>query len=277
MNSRKLKGHLFTGFKTGILLLFFIFFMLPIVWVALTSIKRPVEQMAIPPIWFPEQPVFDSYLTLFKNPDFTTSLVNSLLISGLATLITIVIGAIAAYSIERFRTGGSMLPNLLLMTRMIPPVVVIVPIFLLAYRVNLLDTYVLLIITYSALNMALIIWLLRSFFAQLPVEMEEAAMIDGCSRIGLFFRIVLPVVMPGIAAAGLICFIFCWNEFLFAVTLTGSHTKTMPVLTSTFVSERGLDRGLMSASGLVSSLPVIVLTIVFQRYLVSGLTQGSVK
>lgn len=277
MNSRKLKGHLFTGFKTGILLLFFIFFMLPIVWVALTSIKRPVEQMAIPPIWFPEQPVFDSYLTLFKNPDFTTSLVNSLLISGIATLITIIIGAIAAYSIERFRTGGRMLPNLLLMTRMIPPVVVIVPIFLLAYRVNLLDTYVLLIITYSALNMALIIWLLRSFFAQLPVEMEEAAMIDGCSRIGLFFRIVLPVVMPGIAAAGLICFIFCWNEFLFAVTLTGSHTKTMPVLTSTFVSERGLDRGLMSASGLVSSLPVIVLTIVFQRYLVSGLTQGSVK
>lgn len=277
MNSRKLKGHLFTGFKTGILLLFFIFFMLPIVWVALTSIKRPVEQMAIPPVWFPEQPVFDSYLTLFKNPDFTTSLVNSLLISGIATLITIIIGAIAAYSIERFRTGGRMLPNLLLMTRMIPPVVVIVPIFLLAYRVNLLDTYVLLIITYSALNMALIIWLLRSFFAQLPVEMEEAAMIDGCSRIGLFFRIVLPVVMPGIAAAGLICFIFCWNEFLFAVTLTGSHTKTMPVLTSTFVSERGLDRGLMSASGLVSSLPVIVLTIVFQRYLVSGLTQGSVK
>ncbi|KOP65823.1 ABC transporter permease [Bacillus sp. FJAT-18019] len=277
MNSRKLKGHLFTGFKTGILLLFFIFFMLPIVWVALTSIKRPVEQMAIPPIWFPEQPIFDSYLTLFKNPDFAKSLVNSLLISGVATLITIVIGAIAAYSIERFRTGGRMLPNLLLMTRMIPPVVVIVPIFLLAYRVNLLDTYVLLIITYSALNMALIIWLLRSFFAQLPVEMEEAAMIDGCSRIGLFFRIVLPVVMPGIAAAGLICFIFCWNEFLFAVTLTGSHTKTMPVLTSTFVSERGLDRGLMSASGLVSSLPVIVLTIVFQRYLVSGLTQGSVK
>jgi len=277
MNSRKLKRHLFTGFKTGILLLFFIFFMLPIVWVALTSIKRPVEQMAIPPIWFPEQPVFDSYLTLFKNPDFATSLVNSLLISGIATLITVVIGAIAAYSIERFRTGGRMLPNLLLMTRMIPPVVVIVPIFLLAYRVNLLDTYVLLIITYSALNMALIIWLLRSFFAQLPVEMEEAAMIDGCSRIGLFFRIVLPVVMPGIAAAGLICFIFCWNEFLFAVTLTGSHTKTMPVLTSTFVSERGLDRGLMSASGLVSSLPVIVLTIVFQRYLVSGLTQGSVK
>ncbi|MGG3312268.1 MULTISPECIES: carbohydrate ABC transporter permease [Paenibacillus] len=277
MNSRKLKDHLFTGFKTGILLLFFLFFMLPIVWVALTSIKRPVDQMAIPPVWFPEQPVFDSYLTLFQNPDFVTSLVNSLLISGIATLITVVIGAIAAYSIERFRTGGPLLPNLLLMTRMIPPVVVIVPIFLLAYRVNLLDTYVLLIITYSALNMALIIWLLRSFFAQLPVEMEEAAMIDGCSRIGLFFRIVLPVVMPGIAAAGLICFIFCWNEFLFAVTLSGAHTKTMPVLTSTFVSERGLDRGLMSASGLISSLPVIVLTIVFQRYLVSGLTQGSVK
>lgn len=277
MKSKRFRTNLSTGMKTGILCLFFLFFMLPIVWVILTSIKRPVDQMAIPPVWFPEHPVFTSYIQLFQHPDFITSLLNSLLISGTATLITVSFGALAAYGIERFRIGGTLLPNLLLLTRMIPPVVVIVPVFLFAYRARLLDTHILLIAAYSALNMALVIWLLRSFFASLPVDMEEAAMIDGCSRWHTFWRIVIPVVMPGIAATALICFIFCWNEFLFAVTLTGQTAKTMPVLTSTFVSQKGLDRGLMSASGVISSLPVILLTVFFQRYLVSGLTQGSVK
>ncbi|WP_019912462.1 carbohydrate ABC transporter permease [Paenibacillus sp. HW567] len=277
MRTKRIRTTLTTGLKTAVLCLFFIFFMLPILWVILTSIKRPVDQMAIPPIWIPEHPVFSSYVQLFQHPDFMTSLINSLLISGIATLITVIFGALAAYGIERFRIGGTLLPNLLLLTRMIPPVVVIVPVFLVAYRTHMLDTYFLLIAAYTALNMALVIWLLRSFFASLPVDMEEAAMIDGCSRLKTFWRIVLPVVMPGIAATGLICFIFCWNEFLFAVTLTGQETKTMPVLTSTFVSQKGLDRGLMSASGVISSLPVILLTVFFQRYLVSGLTQGSVK
>ncbi|MBW4082526.1 carbohydrate ABC transporter permease [Paenibacillus sp. S150] len=277
MKSRRIRKNLSTGLKTAVLCAFFIFFMLPIIWVVLTSVKRPVDQMAIPPVWIPEHPVFSSYVQLFQHPDFMTSLINSLLISGTATLITVIFGALAAYGIERFRIGGTLLPNLLLLTRMIPPVVVIVPVFLVAYRAHVLDTHILIIAAYSALNMALVIWLLRSFFAALPADMEEAAMIDGCSRLTTFWRIVLPVVMPGIAATALICFIFCWNEFLFAVTLTGQATKTMPVLTSTFVSQKGLDRGLMSASGVISSLPVILLTVFFQRYLVSGLTQGSVK
>lgn len=277
MSARRVRRNLFKSLKTAVLCLFLIFFMLPILWVVLTSIKLPVDQLAIPPVWIPEHPAFSNYVQLFQHPDFMTSLINSLLIAGAATLITTVLGALAAYSIERFSTGGSLLPNLLLLTRMIPPVVVIVPVFLFAYRVHLLDTHILLILTYSALNMALVIWLLRAFFASLAVDMEEAALIDGCSRLKAFIRIVLPVIMPGIAATALICFIFCWNEFLFAVTLTGTHTKTMPVLTSTFVSQKGLDRGLMSASGIISSLPVILLTVFFQRYLVSGLTQGSVK
>ncbi|MNM14307.1 Trehalose transport system permease protein SugB [compost metagenome] len=277
MSARRVRRNLFKSLKTAVLCLFLIFFMLPILWVVLTSIKLPVDQLAIPPVWIPEHPAFSNYVQLFRHPDFMTSLINSLLIAGAATLITTVLGALAAYSIERFGTGGNLLPNILLLTRMIPPVVVIVPVFLFAFRVHLLDTHILLILTYSALNMALVIWLLRAFFASLAVDMEEAALIDGCSRLKAFIRIVLPVIMPGIAATALICFIFCWNEFLFAVTLTGANTKTMPVLTSTFVSQKGLDRGLMSASGIISSLPVILLTVFFQRYLVSGLTQGSVK
>lgn len=277
MRTKVIRRNLGTGLRTAVLCLFLVFFTLPILWVFLTSIKRPVDQMAIPPVWFPENPVFDAYFELFRHPDFVTSLLNSLLIAGTATLITVLFGALAAYGIERFRVGGTLLPNLLLLTRMIPPVVVIVPIFLMAFRTQMLDTYFLIIAAYSALNMALVIWLLRSFFASLPADMEKAAMIDGCSRLHAFWRIVLPVVMPGIAATALICFIFCWNEFLFAVTLTGQGTKTMPVLTSTFVSQKGLDRGLMSASGVVSSLPIVLLTVFFQRYLVNGLTQGSLK
>ncbi|MBN2980869.1 MULTISPECIES: carbohydrate ABC transporter permease [Cohnella] len=277
MNPRRARRNALKSIRTLALALFFVFFMLPIVWVLLASIKRPVDQMAIPPVWIPKSPTFESYLTLFKHPDFVPSLTNSLLIAGVATLVTVGAGVFAAYSIERFRTGGALLPNLLLMTRMIPPVVIIVPIFLFAYRVKLLDTHFLLIITYCALNMALVIWLLRGFFAALPADTEEAAMIDGCTRFRAIRTVVLPVLMPGIAATALICFIFCWNEFLFAVTLTGENTRTMPVLTSTLVSQKGLDRGLMSAAGIVSSLPVVLLTVFFQRYLVSGLTQGSVK
>lgn len=263
--------------RTLALCLFLVFFLLPILWVVLTSIKLPVEQMAIPPTWIPADPTWGNYAALFAHPDFSSSMWNSVLIAGITTVVTVVIGAFAAYSIERFRTGGDLLANLLLMTRMIPPVVIVVPIFLFAYRVQLLDTHFLLIVTYSALNMALVIWLLRGFFAALPADTEEAAMIDGCSRLRAICTVVLPLIMPGLAATAIICFIFCWNEFLFAVTLSGQNTRTMPVLTSTLVSQRGLDRGLMSASGIVSSLPVILLTIFFQRYLVSGLTQGSIK
>ncbi|WP_026021294.1 carbohydrate ABC transporter permease [Paenibacillus senegalensis] len=274
---RKVKQNLWTGMKTLVLFFLFLFFLFPVLWVFLTSIKRPVEQMAIPPVWFPEQPVIRNYLQLFDHPDFVTSLTNSILIAGLATLFTVAIGAFAAYSMVRFRVGGGLLPNLILTTRMIPPVVVIIPIFLIAYNLNLLNTHFLLIITYTALNLALVIWLLRDFVAAIPVDIEEAAMLDGCTRLQTIFKVVLPIIKPGLVATSLICFIFCWNEFIFALTLSGDATKTMPVLTSSFVTQRGTDRGVMSAAGMISSIPVIVVTIFFQKYLVSGLTSGSVK
>lgn len=277
MKARKTKETIWTGFKTLLLFVLFLFFLFPILWVFLTSIKRPVDQMAIPPVWFPEQPVIRNYLDLFSHPDFVTSLINSIVIAGLATLVTVLLGAFAAYSMVRFRVGGNLLPNLILTTRMIPPVVVIIPIFLIAFNMNLLNTHFLLIITYTALNLALVIWLLRDFFAAIPTEVEEAAMLDGCTRLQMIWKVVLPIIKPGLMATSLICFIFCWNEFIFALTLSGDATKTMPVLTSSFVTQKGTDRGVMSAAGMISSVPIIVVTIFFQKYLVSGLTSGSVK
>lgn len=271
------KDLLFVCLRTLFLTLLLIFFIFPIWWVLMTSLKSPVEQMAIPPVWIPEHFNFENYLSLFAHPDFFKCLFNSFVISAGATLLTLFVGCMGTYSIERFKVGGNFFSNLILVSRMIPPVVIIVPIFLMALKLGLLDTYLLMIITYSALNIALVIWLLKDSFAKVPIEIEEAAMIDGCNRMQVLWKIVLPVIKPGLIATGLICFIFCWNEFVFALTLSGETTKTLPVLISTFVSQKGMDRGVMSAGGVIASIPTILITVFFQKYLISGLTKGSGK
>ncbi|MFP4647506.1 MAG: carbohydrate ABC transporter permease, partial [Candidatus Acetothermia bacterium] len=190
-------------------------------------------------------------------------------------VLTVLAGSLAAYSFERF--DATFLPNLYLTTRMIPPVVMIIPTYLGAYLLGILDTYFLLIFLYSALNMALIAWLLRDFFSKIPRELEEAAMIDGCTRLQSLRKVILPLVRPGLIASGLICFIFTWNEFIFALTLTGDRTRTLPVLVSTFITQRGMDRGLMAAASIIASIPIILVTMFFSRHLISGLTKGSTK
>lgn len=277
MNPAILKELALAGLRTLFLIILLIFFMFPILWVLLTSLKTPVEQLSIPPIWIPESLNFSNYLDLFAHPDFFSSLMNSFVVSGLATVLTVVIGCFASYAIERFKVGGRFFFNVILVTRMIPPVVIIVPIFLIAFKAQLLDTHFLLIITYAALNIALVIWLLRDSFNKVPVEIEEAAMIDGCSRLQVLWKIVFPIIKPGVIATSLICFIFCWNEFIFALTLTGENVKTLPVLISSYVSQKGMDRGVMSAGGIIASIPIILITMFFQRYLIEGLTKGSGK
>lgn len=277
MVNKNTRNFIWTVIRTFILILFLIFFLFPVFWVFLTSLKTPVEQMSIPPVWVPSKICLQNYVDLFNHPDFYRSLFNSFIVASVATLITVTIGCFATYAIERLKFGGEFFSNIILITRMIPPVVIIVPIFILAFKANLLGSYSLLIITYSALNIALVIWLLRDSFAKVPVEIEEAAMLDGCTRFQILWKIVLPIIKPGLIATSLICFIFCWNEFIFALTLSGERVKTLPVLISTFVSQKGMDRGIMSAGGIIASLPIIFITLFFQRYLIDGLTKGSGK
>lgn len=263
--------------RTSVLLILLIFFMFPIIWVLLTSLKLPVEQLSIPPVWIPKSFNIKNYIDLFNNPDFLKCLINSFVIASGATILTVIIGSFATYSIERFKVEGSFFSTIILTTRMIPPVVIIIPIFLLAYSAHLLDSYFLLIVIYSALNIALVIWLLKDSFNKIPVEIEDAAMIDGCSRLQVLRRIIFPIIKPSLIATSLICFIFCWNEFIFALTLTGERTKTLPVLINTLVSQKGIDRGIMSAGGIIAIMPIIIIAIFFNRYLIEGLTKGSGK
>ena len=277
MNINNVKETALNSLRTLVLLILLIFFMFPIIWVLLTSLKLPIEQLSIPPVWIPKSFNIKNYIDLFNNPVFFKNSMNSFLMASGATILTVIIGSFATYSIERFKVGGSFFPTMILITRMIPPVVIIVPIFLLAHSAHLLDSYFLLIITYSALNIALVIWLLKDSFNKMPIEIEEAAMIDGCSRLQILTRIVFPIIKPGLIATSLICFIFCWNEFIFALTLTGERTRTLPVLISTFVSQKGIDRGIMAAGGIIASIPIIIIAIFFNRYLIGGLTKGRGK
>lgn len=275
MNSSESLVPLEKLLRTVILLVILAVFMFPIVWILLTSIKSPVNQLASPPMWIPESPTMENYINLFQKGDFLKSLMNSFIVASFSTVLTVLAGSLAAYSFERF--DATFLPNLYLTTRMIPPVVMIIPTYLGAYLLGILDTYFLLIFLYSALNMALIAWLLRDFFSKIPRELEEAAMIDGCTRLQSLRKVILPLVRPGLIASGLICFIFTWNEFIFALTLTGDRTRTLPVLVSTFITQRGMDRGLMAAASIIASIPIILVTMFFSRHLISGLTKGSTK
>lgn len=250
--------------------------LLPILWVIRTSLANRLIAYKIPPVWF-FQPTFDNYLTIFDKYPFQDYLVNSLVISISASLVALLIGSLAAYSIARFRTGDPWLRLSMLSTQMLPPIALVIPIFLIMNVIQLWDTLLGLIIAYLSFNLPYTVWILISFFQSIPVELEEAAMIDGCSRIQALWRIIFPVALPGLLSAGVFNFILNWNEFLFALVLTGRSTRTLPVAISSLWTQQGVNIGAVSAATVVTILPVIFLTYVIQKSMVRNLTFGSIK
>ena len=250
--------------------------LLPIVWVIRTSLANRLIAYKIPPVWF-FTPTFDNFLTIFDKYPFQEYFLNSLLISGAASIVALIIGSLAAYSIARFRTGDPALRLSMLSTQMLPPIALVIPIFLLMNVVKLWDTFPGLILAYLSFNLPYTVWILIGFFQGIPVEIEEAAMIDGCSRIQSLVRIVLPVALPGLLSAGVFSFILNWNEFLFALVLTGRNTRTLPVAISSLWTQQGVNIGAVSAATVITILPVIILTYVIQKFLVRNLTFGAIK
>ena len=216
------------------LLLALAFFLFPIIWVAITSIKFPGEYMHRPPIWIPKDPTLIHFRNVMKAKG-DVALANSVVIAGFATAYSLLVGTLAAYSLSRFNTGGKNLAFWLLSQRMMPPVVLVVPFFLLLRDVGKwnsnfgLDTRFALIALYTVFNLPFIIWMMRSYFDGVPAELEESAMVDGCTRMGVFWRITLPLSIPGLIATATFAFIFSWTEFLFAVVLTRTDAVTLPV------------------------------------------------
>ncbi|MFT4041166.1 MAG: carbohydrate ABC transporter permease [Thermomicrobiales bacterium] len=258
------------------------FFLFPIVWIAGISIKLPADYLNDPPIWIPQEITFRHYQSVMAEKGWL-ALRNSLLIAGGATIISVLIGSIAAYSLARFQTGGRHLGFWLLSQRMMPPVVLVVPFFLIlreAGKMNPrlgLDQQIPLILIYAVFNLPYVIWTMRSYFRSVPAELEESAMLDGNSRLGALFRITLPLALPGLVATTTFAFIFSWTEFLFAVVFTRTNAVTLPVVISGFTGGQGSNWGRACALSMVATVPVFILVLLLQRHLVRGLTLGAVR
>jgi multiple sugar transport system permease protein len=256
------------------LVLALIFVLFPIVWLVQMSL-RPNDDMLGYQLLF--RPTLDHYRSLFES-QFLRSFLNSVISSALSTTVALVIGTPAAYVIcrWRFRARGA-IAMWILSTRMAPQIAFTIPFFLAFRQVGLLDTVWGLAIIYLTFNLALVIWMMQSFFEAVPVSLEEAAKIDGCGVWGAFLRIVLPLTAPGMAATAVLCFIFSWNDFFYALILTRTNAMTAPVAIINFMQYEGWEWGKMAAGGTLVMLPVIVFTILVRKWLVSGMIAGSVK
>ena len=249
----------------------------PPVVLFLTSIKTELDALSFPPKWV-FKPTQENYTAIFKFSPFGRYLLNSLIVASLNTGVVLVLGSLAAYSLARFRfKGADNLAFWILSIRMMPPVAAIIPIYIIMRNLRLLDTPWSLVITYLTFNLPFAVWMMRSFFREIPREIEESALVDGCSIFRSFRNIALPLVAPGLAATGILTFIFSWNEFLFALILTGSKAVTLPVGITGYMKETGINWGYMTAGGALALIPVIVFTILVQKHLVKGLTMGALK
>jgi multiple sugar transport system permease protein len=254
-----------------------LFFIFPIVWMVLTSLKNQNDAFTAVPKWS-FAVTYDNYRTILFEREFLKYLLNSLYISLLSTLLAVFLGCGIAYPFARYNIKGA--KNILtwiLTLRIVPPIVSILPIYLVFSKVGLLDTYTSLVLMYTFMNLPLTTWLLFGFFKDVPGEIEESALVDGCNRFTAFFRVVFPIIGPGLVSAGLLSFIFAWNEFLFANILSGPHVRTAPVALNEYATPVSVLWGQIAAAGTMIILPIAIITIVLQRKMVRGLTMGAVK
>ncbi len=254
------------------------FTLIPLVFMVTTSLKSPIE-IRISGSLLPSEGIFlVNWERAFRNVPLPRYLWNSLIIGIMSTAMTLLVATPASYAIARFRAGGRWLPSWILGTYVAPPIVISVPVFMLMRSIGLVDRPFGLALLHMVANLPVATWMLMDFIRSLPVEVEEAAQMDGASHWGVLLRIVVPLILPGLIATAIICLILSWNEFLFALILTYSlRSQTFPIGISEFQGEHGLQFGEISAAALTGIVPVYVLAMFFQRYLIHGLTRGSVK
>ncbi len=257
-----------------------VFAVTPLIWMVLTSVKsnREITQDGS---LLPEALTIANYVSLFSGRQFGAYLTNSIIVTTLSVALALALGTMAAYVLARFRLWAGMQRYVgfgLLMVRLLPPIVIIVPIFLAAQQLGLLNTQLSLIVVYATFNVTIVVWMMESFFREIPVDLEEAAMVDGDTRFTAFRRIVLPLAAPGLVATGIFAVITTYNEFLFALVLTSTPAaETMPIGAATLIGRINVDWGAMSAAGVIGALPIVVFSIFVQKHLVRGLTMGAVK
>ncbi|HVZ45727.1 MAG TPA: carbohydrate ABC transporter permease [Ramlibacter sp.] len=253
-------------------------FLFPVLWVFGLSLKTRSQVFASPPLylWWP---TFENYAAVLVRADFVRAFTNTMIVSTSAVLLSLAVGAPAAYAFARFPfRGRSALFFALLVMRMLPPIAVLVPMYLLFHKMGLATTRLSVVLAYTTFSLPLVVWIMRGYFEDLPVELEESAWIDGASRFAAFRFVILPLARPGLVAASILCLQLAWNDFLFAAVLTNNATQTLPVMMAAFnAGESGMDWGGLTASGMLVTLPVVLFSFLAQRHLVAGLSSGAVK
>lgn len=241
------------------------------------SLKETVDALAMPPVWL-FKPTFKHYLSVWGDGRFLRYGINSLIVALSATFIGISLAVPAAYIFARYKPRGQrFLLFGILSTRMIPQVTFMIPFFIVFSRLRILDTYPAIIIMHLTIILGFVIWLMRSYFLEIPVELEEAAFIDGCSHFQAFYRIILPIAAPGLATSAIFSFIYSWNEFLYAMIITGTKTKTVPLGVYNWVGWEEVHWGELTSTAVLAMIPVVIFYFFVQKALVRGLTMGAMK
>jgi len=234
----------------------------PLFWTFSTSIKNRVDTYTLPPKFFDFTPTFKNYTSLFAIDAFPKIYLNTIFVTVMSTVIVLVVGSLSAYAIA---------------VRALPGIVLLLPLYRLSSFFGLYDSLWALVFIYAGFNLPFAIWLLTSFFRQIPIEIEEAARVDGASNTRIFVKILLPLAMPGMVATGVFIALLAWNEFLIPVIMAGEDAKTLPVFVASFISNRTLDWGPMAAAATIALIPIVIFTVLIQKYLVAGLSSGAVK
>lgn len=264
--------------KYLILFAFILFSLFPIVWLVVTSFKPESDFFSFPPS-FIFHPTLENYRrAIFGSPTFFPSLMHSFVLAVTVTLFSVLVGSAAGYALARFRfKGAKTLGVLILLSRLVPGAVMVIPYFALLRTLGLTGSMLGLTMTYTSFALGFCSWMMYGFFLELPRELEEAALIDGASYYGAFWRIAFPLAIPGITATGILVFISSWNEFLYALIIGGAKTRTLPVELASNITDRSVNWGNLFAIATIMVVPIFILTILVQRNLVRGLTAGAVK
>lgn len=275
MNTYRLRRQVYNIVTAFILVAALVTVLFPYFWIFLTSIKPPAL-VSRPDVWFfaPSLRNWDDVILQSETPRY---MFNSIIVGMATVIIALGVGSLAAYSFSRFNTGGGTIRFSILAAQMLPPAVLIVPLFLLMYQLALLDTLTAVIAAHLTFILPLVTWFLIGFFDEIPRELEEQAMVDGSTPFQAFYKVILPNIRPGLAGAGIFAFVLSWNDMFYALILTGGESKTLPVAIAGYWTFRGIEMGKMAVAIVVAIIPVLVASFFVQKHLVKGLGGGGLK
>jgi multiple sugar transport system permease protein len=262
-----------------------VIFLAPFAWLLIASVSSPVELLRVPLKWIPSHISFTRYEQIFSASgenifaNFRAALVNSVVVASATVAISMTVGVFGAYAFARlnFRLSRATL-LLFLSTYMVPPIALVIPMYLIMVKLHLLDNRLGLIIVYCSFATPFVLWIMGNYFQSIPRELEDSARVDGCTRLGALFRVILPLARPGLLSTALFAFLVAWDEFLYALVFTSTNaSKTIPVAIAEFTGRYTTDFGLQAAGGILAAVPPVLIAVAFQRYIVGGLSAGAVK